>query len=265
MGTSGAYSGSGGKDGKKVRDAVADHVSGIPGTGGRKNGNTQHPRLDPNSIAPIINLFRPPSSRGGGADGPGGGRGGRARGSGSGTSGSGTGGGPRRSVARSARSAGRAAAAAYAYRTGDTATLARLGLDYAKLTALADDFEVLRQIVEMACSSPDSTIEDHEQRLVAADVAEKLLGDDGSNPLPPLEDIVRETIATIIAQTVLVETGDQLNQGTTAEAAEADIRDAAQALAERATLSITGATETEMAKAIEDGIESLRTILGRAS
>lgn len=262
MGTSGAYSGSGGKDGKKVRDAVADHVSGMPTVDGT-NGNTERPGLDPNSIAPIINLIRPRSSGGGGADGPGGGAGGgRAGRSGGSTTGSGTGGGPRRSAARSASSAGRAAAAAYAYRTGDTATLSRLGLDYENLTALGDDFEVLRHIVEMACSSSDSTIEDHEQRLVAADVAEKILGDDGSNPLPPLEDIVRETIATIIAQTVLVETGDQLNQGTNAEAAEAEIRDAAQALAERATLSITGATETEMAKAIEDGIESLRTILG---
>lgn len=261
MGTSGAYSGSGGKDGRKVRDAVAGHVNGIPATGGGTNGNTHRPALDPNSIAPIINLIRPRGAGSGGADGPGGG-GGRARGPGSSATGSGTSGGPRRSAARSARSAGRAAAAAYAYRTGDAATLARLGLDYATLTALGDDFEVLRRIVEMACSSSDSTIEDHEQRLVAADVAEKLLGDDGSNPLPPLEDIVRETIATIIAQTVLVETGDQLNQGTNADAAEADIRDAAHALAERATLSITGATEDEMAKAMEDGIESLRTILG---
>lgn len=261
MGTSGAYSGSGGKDGAKVRDAVAGHVSDISATGGGSNGNTYSPALDPNSIAPIINLIRPRGA-GGGADGPGGGGGGRARGSGSTGTGSSTGGGPRRSAARSARSAGRAAAAAYAYRTGDAATLARLGLDYVKLAALGDDFEVLRRIVEMACSSSDSTIEDHEQRLVAADVAEKLLGEDGSHPLPPLEDIVRETVATIIAQTVLVETGDQLNQGTNADAAEADIRDAAYALAERATLSITGATEDEMAKAIEDGIESLRTILG---
>jgi hypothetical protein len=33
------------------------------------------------------------------------------------------------------------------------------------LLDLHDEFEVLRCIVDMACSDPDSTIEDHELRL----------------------------------------------------------------------------------------------------
>jgi len=122
-------------------------------------------------------MIRPRASQGGGG-GPAGSVGGS---SGAG----GRSGGPQRSAAASARSAGRAAAAAYAYRTSDATTLERLGLDYNELRALGDEFEVLRRIVDVACGSPDSTIEDHEQRRIAADVAEWVLeqGRDGNPPV----------------------------------------------------------------------------------
>jgi len=150
-------------------------------------------------------MIRPRASQGGGG-GPAGSVGGS---SGAG----GRSGGPQRSAAASARSAGRAAAAAYAYRTSDATTLERLGLDYNELRALGDEFEVLRRIVDVACGSPDSTIEDHEQRRIAADVAEWVLeqGRDGNPPSP--EEIVRQAIATLIAETLLVESGDQDDGG----------------------------------------------------
>jgi hypothetical protein len=44
--------------------------------------------------------------------------------------------------------------------------------------------------------------------------------------------------------------------------AETELREAADALAERATLSVEGPSAEEFAAAIEDGIETLREILG---
>jgi hypothetical protein len=258
MGTSGAYSGSGGKDGKAVRDAIGEYLDGLPAGDGADGPGGDRPPLDPAALRRVINLIRPRSSGSRGGEGPGGGGGG-------GTSvggGSRSGGGPQRSAAASARTAGRAAAAAYAYRTGDAATLQRLGLDYNELRALGDEFEVLRRIVDMACAAPDSTIEDHEQRLVAAEVGEWVLEQerDGNPPTP--EEIVRQTIATIIAETLLVETGDLLNSHERADIAESDIRDAAEAKAAQATLSVDGATEDEISRAVEAGLETIRGIVG---
>lgn len=252
MGTSGAYSGSGGKDGKAIRDAVGDYLDGLSGSGGDGAPDGERPPLDPADLRRVINLIRPRSVGGGGGDGPGGGGGGAA--------GGGTG-GPRRSVAASARSAGRAAAAAYAYRTGDAATLERLGLDYNELRGLGDEFEVLRRIVDMACSAPDSTIEDHEQRRVAADVAEWVMEQEKDGAPPTPEEIVRQTIATIVAETLLVESGDLVNGHDLADIAEGDIRDAAEAIAAQATLSVDGATEDEISRAVEAGLETLRGIV----
>ena len=259
MGTSGAYSGSGGKDGKAVRDAVGDYLDGLPATDSPQGEDDDRPPLDPAALQRVIHLIRPRSSSGGGGDGPGGGSGG---GGAPGGGGSRSGGGPQRSAAASARTAGRAAAAAYAYRTGDAATLQRLGLDYNELRGLGDDFEVLRRIVDMACSAPDSTIEDHEQRLVAAEVGEWVLEQerDGNPPTP--EEIVRQTIATIIAETLLVESGDLVNSHEQADVAESDIRDAAEAMATQATLSVDGATEDEISRAVEAGLETIRSIVG---
>jgi len=121
MGTSGAYSGSGGKDGKAVRETIGDYLDSLsdgPGPDGER------PPLDPAELRRVINLIRPRMPSGGGGDGPGSG------GAAGGATGSRGGGGPQRSAAGSARTAGRAAAAAYAYSTGDAATLQRLGLDY---------------------------------------------------------------------------------------------------------------------------------------
>lgn len=263
MGTSGAYGGSGGRDGKAVRDAVAGHLDTIPGSGGAGAADDDRPTLDPNDLRRIINLIRPRSTGGAGGDGPSGG-GGRAGSRGGGTGGR-TGGGPQRSAATSARSAGRAAAAAYAYRTGDTATLARLGLDYGALQALGDDFEVLRRIVDMACGVSDSTIEDHEQRRVAANVGDWILEQEADGYVPSPEEIVRRSISEIIAETLLVETGDLINQNAMADVAEQDIRDAAEALAAQANLSVGGATEDEISRAVEAGLETIRAIVGGGS
>lgn len=276
MGTSGSYSGSGGKLGNDLRDQIGDWLDSLPAEpaaepgqpGDQGNQSDQgdqrpadpsadgRPRLDPLALLPVIGLLRPRPPRGGGGDGPGGGGGGATA-----TGGGRTGGGPQRSVARSASTAGRAAAAAYAFRSGDAATLERLGLDFAALTALGDPFEITRRIVDAVCGPRgNSTIEDHEQRLVAAEVAEWVLTEQGDGSPPTPEEIVRHTIGLVIADAVLSESGALLSDSEHADLAEGDIRDAAEALAARADLSVDGATEAEFTRAIEDGIEALREI-----
>jgi hypothetical protein len=271
MGTSGSYSGSGGKVGDGLREGMGDWIdslpAGLPAGPGQNTpsdeGQDSAPQLEPTAVLPVVSLLRPRSSGGAGGDGPGGsGAGGGEAGSGGGRGG----GGPRRSVGRSATTAGRAAAAAYAYRSGDAPTLERLGLNLAELSTVGDQYEIARRIVEAACGArADSTIDDYEQRLVAADVAEWVLSQeaDGGPPMP--EEIVRHTIALIIADAFLSETGEQVNNSNHADRAESEVRDAAEALAGRPALSVTGVTEAEFTQAIEDGIEALRAIYEESS
>jgi hypothetical protein len=272
MGTSGSYTGSGGKLGDDLRDNINDWLNADPGPSPptppeppdgdpdpreQSSGPQSRPRLDPNALLPIVGMLRPRTSGSGSGDGPGGG-GGEAGGGGGGR----RGGGPQRSAAASAGSAGRAAAAAYAYRTGDAATLERLGLDFNALSALGDPFLVTREIVEAVCGSRgDSTIEDHEQRLVAAAVAEWVLTEQDGGAPPRPEEIVRHTIALVISEAVASETGELFDESNRSDVSEQDILDAAEALAARAQLSADGASEDDFSRAIEQGIEALRNIL----
>lgn len=272
MGTSGSYSGSGGAIGDAIRDGLGDWIeslppgaghSGPPADGAPDDGPAPDPpahlKLDPKVLLPILGLLRRRTSGGGSGDGPTGG------GGGGGVGGGRRGGGPARTAAGSARTAARAAAAAYAYRAGDAETLDRLGLSFAELTAIGDPFEITRRIVDAACGPHGgSTIEDHEQRLVAADVAEWVLTQDVNGRPPTPEEIVRHTIALIIADVVLSETGEIINNSDHAGLAEQEIRDAAEALAAREDLSADGVSETEFAQAIERGIETLRSIVERS-
>ncbi|MFC9545846.1 hypothetical protein ACFTXK_14550 [Streptomyces sp. NPDC056956] len=255
MGTSGAYSGSGGKDGKHSREVMQQHLDSLAGG----SSGDSRPELDPQLMQGIVNMLRPRAS-GAGGDGPSGGGGGGVG------SGSRSGGGPQRSAAASARTTGRAAAAAYAYRTGDAATLQRLGLDYDELKTLGDDGEVARRIVTMACDAADSTIPDHEQRMVTADITEWILEhEEAGGQLPTPDEIVRQAIATIITSVALTENGDLINQHERGDVAESDVRDLAEALAHHAHLSVAGASEDEISRAIEDGIDTIRTILAGES
>lgn len=271
MGTKGSYTGGGGKPGKDLRDNLEEWLGGLPGFGPAPDSGpppdappespSDPPTLRPQQLLPAIGLFRPRSS--GGADGPGGGGGG-------GTS-SGSGGSPRggaqRTVAASSRTAGRAAAAAYALRTGNVELLRELGLDYSSLASNPDVSDVARQIMVAACGPlPNGTIEEEEQRVVAAQVAQYVLeaNADGAPPAP--DEIVRETIAVIIFEAVSNETAAMLHNGerpafATVEA-ERLMRETAQALALRARLSPDGPTATEFSAAIARGIETMREIWG---
>lgn len=262
MGTSSSYSGSGGKPGNELRQDVGNWLDGLPvEPPAELPPDSQSPEpqpkpLDPNALLNVIQLLRLRTKGGAGGDGPGGGGGGGVE---TGT-GSRSGGGPARSAAGSARVASRAGAAAYAFRTGNAEALEALGLDYAELSQL-NTFEVARKIVDFACGpQADSSIEDHEQRFVAVDVAEWVLDEsrDGYTPTP--DDIARHAIAIIIAEAALAETAEESGRHPRGELAEPAIRDAAEALANRATFSAKGPTEPQLRKAIQSGIETLRKI-----
>ena len=179
----------------------------------------------------------------------------------------GGGGAVRRATVRASERSGRAAAAAYALRTGDAATLAELGLDYDRLRGTDDPIEVTRQIVTAACGLlPDGTIEDEEERRAAAEITQWVLeANEGGAPPDPSE-IVTEAIAAIVFEAATTETAAALrDSGRAVEVTletERQMRNAARVLARRADLTPTGPTPSEFARAIEHGIETLRAIWG---
>src|SRR6266568_1184668 len=270
MGTKNSYTGGGGKPGKDLRQNLEEWLDGLPDLGPPPDGNPPPdgppdvppdiPPLRPEQLLPALGLFQPRT--GGGGDGPGGGG---ARG-GAGTGG-GTRGGAQRTVAGSSRTAGRAAAAAYALRTGNAQLLQELGLDYDSLRSNPDVTDVARQIMVAACGPlPDGTIEEEEQRVVAAQVAQYVLEANADGGPPPPEEIVRETIAVIIFEAVSNETAAMLHNGERPEWATAEgerlMRETAQALALRVHLSPDGPTPAEFSEAIARGIETMREIWG---
>lgn len=271
MGTKNSYNGGGGKPGSDLRQNIEDWLDSLPDMpppGDAQQSDQPPDRPDvspipPKQLLPALGLFAP--RPGGRADGPGGaGGGGTAGGSDRGRSR----GGAQRTVAGSSRTAGRAAAAAYALRTGNANLLRQeFGLDYDRLRANPDIVDVARQIMVAACGPlPDGTIEEDEQRVVAAHVAQYVLDTSGGSGLPAPEEIVRETIACIIFEAISTETAAKVHNGetpvwATAEA-ERQLREATQAWALKVNLSPHGATPAEFEKAIAEGIEMMHTIWG---
>ncbi len=281
MGTSGAYGGAGGKAGRDVAAGADEWIESLTGgdAGESAGVGTDGPlgnsddsavvELPPQLVSGALSQLRPRVSSGGGS-GVGGmsGGGGRVRGSDGSSGGGRRSGGLRRSTTRAAGTAGRAAAAAYAYATGDRAGLAALGLDFDSLRALGDPIEVTRRIVEAACGPlANGTLEDHEERYVAASVAEWVLeqAESGSPPTP--EEIARHSIAAVVAEVLATEMNEALNErpDEIAAVAEAELFEAAEILANKVELSVNGATEADLSRAIEEGIETLKQIYGVSS
>ena len=250
MGTSGSYSGSGGRIGRDLRSQAGDWLDGL--VSGRSQSspaaaqqrNTQTTRIITYAIDLIL-------SSGGSAGG-----------------GNVQNGGAQRSVQRVARSAGRAAAAGYAYATGNHQVLEELGLNYDELRELGDPLEVTCRIVDAACGAiSESTIEQGEQRSVAADLADWLLTEQSSGYIPQPDEIARKAIALIVFETISSEIGALIRSNGrppwVSELAENDLRESAEVLADQAELSVNGITDTEFANAIENGLVTLRGVLWR--
>jgi hypothetical protein len=261
MGTSKSYTGSGGKPGKKIREDVAEWLDQQQPPPDKPTNDTEEGEARPSLERPLLNVIGliAPRRAGEGGDGPGGGSGG---GGAQGSAGGRSGGGPRRSVARSAGTAGRAAAAAYAFATGNSAVLERLGLNLADLRALGDPILVTRRIVEVVCGPRgDSSIEDAEQRLIAADVADWVLSQQREGYEATPEDIAKHAIAEIMVDTLLTETDGLISDSESGPLAESELRQLADNLVDRVAVPIDGATEQDFSVAIEAGIESLRKIM----
>jgi hypothetical protein len=143
--------------------------------------------------------------------------------------------------------------------------LRQAGLNYDELRAL-DPVAVGVKIVEAAFDSrADSTIDDAESRYIAAEVVEWIL-EQPADQVPTPEDVVRKSIELTIANVTLTEVAAQIQQNGTSQkerlAAEQMVRDLAAELAGQASLTSTGATEQEMAAAIEGGIRDIGRIFG---
>lgn len=279
VGTSGSFGGSGGADAKDLRDNIAGWLDGGGGGFGGADGSDgdgdgagagtpSSPQGAPGAGGPKIDLgpavrllFR---SRGGRSDGPGGSGGGGGGGGGGGRSS----GGVTRSVGRISRTAGRAGSLALAYSAGNRAALERAGLNYDELRAL-DPVAVGIKIVEAAFEAKaDSTLADAEERDIAAEVVSWIL-EHSADRAPTPDEVVRKTIETTITETALTEIAASLyDKGASRaerQSVEQQIRDVAAEYAAQATLSSTGASEQEMATAIETGIRDIGTIFGASS
>jgi hypothetical protein len=276
MGTSGAYTGAGGKPGRDISSGVGDWINGLGGgpDGGAGGGapvegappsDRPPTELPPRLIEGLLSLLRPSISFGGSSSGPGAGGGRRGRQTSSRIGAGGGGGGLRRNTTQVSGSAGRAGAAAYAYATGDRATLQSLGLDYDTLRRLGDFIEITRRLVEAACGPlSNGTLEEHEERYVAASVAEWVLEQTEAGGAPTPEEIARYSIASVIAEVLATEINRDLQEHpeSVAEVAESELFSAAEIVASKAELSIEGASPEELSEAIESGIETLREIYG---
>ena len=258
MGTSGSYSGSGGRPGRQLRREIGRWLDGLPTNAPPGNEPLDRSRYQPpvRVARHAVGLFGPRIASG---NGGGGGAGGGTRGGGGRT------GGAQRTVVRAARSAGHAAAAAYAYGTADRNALSELGLDYNDLRALDDPLEVSCRIVEAACGPrSESTIDHDEQRWVAAMIAGWVFQEQEAGTLPQPDEIARKAISFIIFEAMSSEAGELINGENrldwTIAWIDEELRDAADVLSQRAQLSVEGVTNAEFTMAIEDGLETLRAI-----
>lgn len=271
MGTSGSFGGSGGKEAVDLRDAIADWLgdatpsdmtptnNSATNPASTSDGSPSNP-LSPSTIASVIRMW------GGRPGGSGGGSGGSSRRGNTGGSGGGrSSGGVQRTVARVAGPAGRASSLARAYSTGNREVLEAAGLNYDDLRALNDPLEIGQRIAAVAFdANADSTLEDSESRLIVAELVSWILeSPDDQQPEP--DEIVRHSIELMIAQSALVEVGDTIrkekNQAKR-QAAEQEIRRAAQVLASQVTLGVIGASSAEIATAIENSVAQLKEIYG---
>lgn len=262
MGTKGSYSGGGGAAGDQVRDGLDDWLDSLPGADDSQVDPSADdlprqgpplpappiPSSDAERVLPTVALFR--SSRGGVSSG--GGQTSRVF-------------APTRSAAASAQTAGRGAAAAYAYRTGDSQTLRELGLDYEALRANPNIFDVANQIAQKVCEGlPAGTIETEEQLHVVGNLAAWLVEGDTAGVNVSLGQIAEEAVALILSEAYLVETASKLN-GTAMSMVqraqfENNVRQACEELASQANLSPSGPSTAEFTSAIENGLEYLRHV-----
>jgi hypothetical protein len=266
MGHKDSFAGGGGPIGDDLREGIDDWLANLPGGPGddasahggeTQNESAQQPTLPGTGRKPLSPkakrvaktalLFRTASGTGSSAR-------------------KGTSAQFPRSAATSARIAGRGAAAAYAYRTGDAETLKELGLDYDALLANPNVFDVVHLIVGAICEELPDQIESDEQRFVVAEVAEWVVTTNTSGPDPTPAEIAQETLAVVLTWAYLTTTAAELNTkdlaGPERVAFETEVRAACEELAAQANLNPTNPTANEFVTAVESGLEYLQAVYG---
>ncbi|MDN5757877.1 MAG: hypothetical protein L0H59_05005 [Tomitella sp.] len=266
MGSKDSFAGGGGPIGDDLRDGIDDWLASLPGSpgddapahsGDTKKDSPQRPTLPgtgPMPLSPKAKrvaktalLFRTASGTGSSAR-------------------KGTSAQFPRSAATSARTAGRGAAAAYAYRTGDAETLKELGLDYDALLANPNVFDVVHQIVGAICEELPDQIESDEQRFVVAEVAEWVVTTNTGGPDPTPAEIAQETLAIVLTWAYLTTTAGELNTkdlaGPERVAFEIEVRAACEELSAQVNLNPTNPTANEFVTAVESGLEHLQAVYG---
>jgi hypothetical protein len=270
MGTKTSFSGGGGNIGNDLRNDIDDWLDSLPGGAGGGSdtppdsgpsepsqqgpaapgsaGSAAKSKLSPTArrVLPTAVLFKTSSGTGSGSR-----RGEAAQFT--------------RSAASSSRVAGRGAAAAFAYRTGNADTLRELGLDYQALRSNPNIIDVVHQIAQKICEDlPPGTIDTDEQIRVVADIAEWIVTTDVDENPPNPAEIAVETLAVVLNWAYLTTTAAELNtKGLTGNeriAFEGDVRAACEELAAQADLSPAGATPSEFTAAIEHGLEFLQAV-----
>lgn len=247
MGTSSSYKGSTSKVSSALRDGV-DQWSQSQTDGGK----TPVPQ---SVVAQALNIPVFPRSRGGSGGGGGGPSGGGRQGGGPKKQSS-----PRRDARAYASTASRAANLARAFREGDREALARAGLDFDKLSSLPSRSELVREILEIVCDADmGSDIPAEEQREIAAHLLDWML-DTEANPSPPDAVATSEhAIGLIIAEMFLSEAGEFTSTDSVSRAEFVEgVYETSQYLASRSNLSQTGASQSEIDKAIQKGLRWLR-------
>lgn len=174
-----------------------------------------------------------------------------------------------RSAATSSRIAGRGAAAAYAYRTGDRDALRELGLDYDRLRANPNTLDVVYLIAQAICEElPPGTIETDEQLHVVADIAEWIVEASPGGAVPSPAEIAQETLAVVLTWAFLTTTASALNTkdmtGLQRDSFEKEVRAACEELAGQANLDPSTPSANEFASAVEHGLEFLQAAYGRS-
>ena len=266
MGSKDSFAGGGAGIGDGLREGIDDWLANLPGGlggdvsahgGETLNESTQQPTLPgtgPRQLSPKAKrvaktalLFRTASGTGSSAR-------------------KGTSAQFPRSATTSARIAGRGAAAAYAYRTGDAETLKELGLDYDALLANPNVFDVVHQIVGAICEELPDQIESDEQRFVVAEVAEWVVTANTGGPDPTPAEIAQVTLAVVLTWAYLTTTAAELNTrdlaGPERVVFETEVRAACEELAAQANLNPTHPTASEFVIAVESGLEYLQAVYG---
>lgn len=241
-----------GWDDAAAPDAVGPEPSILPLSPGSAEPS-RRPRTDA-APTPVLLVPGTPGGRGGA-----GGRGGGGGGDSSGRAGGGGGRirlGSFRSTRRAARAASRIASAAYALRAGDTAALARLGIDAAALAGRSPRHQC--QVILNAILDLPRTPQEQELQAACADTLLRMLGEPELSAL----DVVRIFVGSYLFEILAVELAAAFRENGDGTQQERVLRDTIDAAVGSALTGVDGHMTTDQLETVIGGtLERTRRIM----